>query len=460
MRTPSHNSIIIKEEELRLVRRPDSKRWQAHYKIGDSKLWIRRATGTSDLIKATALAERFYMKAVFDHEEGRPIHSRKFKAVAITVLNRLLEEIKAGTGKPSHQDYVSAIKLYLIEFYGSYNIDRITPAVINEFHVWRKNKLGRELSASAQSNHNAAFNHIMDEAILLGYMTEYMRPATKNTGAENDRRAEFSHGELEHLQSLMAKWVLDGRTTRTRMIRALVQIYVPFMAATGMRPGTEAEFMEWRHIDVEMHLGAPVLHIRIQKGKRGARNFIAHNSCWLLLERLRQLNPDLKDMTLQKVLAAKLPVLVFQLEDGTQPDSFNKPFKLILEEAGMLACPTTGKERSLYSLRHYYATQRLLENVPINELAEQMGTSIPMITKHYSHLTSLMKAAQFAGKVDGSQGGEQAQIEALMRASVANDNVMSLVELATGLCLPLVVQSFEMKNDLEERLKPKSQPNI
>jgi integrase len=99
MRTPSHNSIIIKEEELRLVRRPDSKRWQAHYKIGDSKLWIRRATGTSNLIKATALAERFYMKAVFDHKEGRPIHSRKFKAVAITVLNRLLEEIKVGTSR-------------------------------------------------------------------------------------------------------------------------------------------------------------------------------------------------------------------------------------------------------------------------------------------------------------------------------------------------------------------------
>ena len=59
------------------------------------------------------------------------------------------------------------------------------------------------------------------------------------------------------------------------------------MAATGMRPGTEAEFLEWRHIDVEIRDGQPVLHFRLQRGKRGARNFVAHNSCWLLLERLR-----------------------------------------------------------------------------------------------------------------------------------------------------------------------------
>jgi integrase len=72
------------------------------------------------------------------------------------------------------------------------------------------------------------------------------------------------------------------------------------MAATGMRPGTEAEFLEWRHIDVEIRDGKPVLHSRLQKGKRGARNFVAHNSCWLLLEKLRMSSPDLSIMTLKK----------------------------------------------------------------------------------------------------------------------------------------------------------------
>jgi len=98
----------------------------------------------------------------------------------------------------------------------------------------------------------------------------------------------------------------------------------------------------------------------------------------------------------------------------------------------------------------------------------KIGSLVPKNSLYQRELTNIgevwKKAQSGSPKLliypDGSQGGEQAQIEALMRASVANDNVMSLVELATGLCLPLVVQSFEMKNDLEERLKPKSQPNI
>ena len=45
------------------------------------------------------------------------------------------------------------------------------------------------------------------------------------------------------------------------------------------------------------------MHFRLQRGKRGARNFVAHNSCWLLLERLRQLSPDLAGMTLGEDLA-------------------------------------------------------------------------------------------------------------------------------------------------------------
>jgi integrase len=120
----------------------------------------------------------------------------------------------------------------------------------------------------------------------------------------------------------------------------------------------------------------------------------------------------------------------------------------------LLNCPVTSKERSLYSLRHYYATQRLLEGIPIHDLAEQMGTSVLMITKHYSHLTPLMKAKQFAGVVDpNAVGGEAAQIRAIMAAQLANNNIMSLVQMGTGLSISLVAQSSELKDDFESRLK-------
>lgn len=454
MRIVSSETVVIKPELLRLVRRDDSKKWQVHYKIDGIKTWFRRSVSTTDLDTAIKLAERMWMKATFDHEEGRPIISKKFKPVAEIVLHRMEAEVKAQTAKPSTRDYISAIKLYLIPFYGNYNIDGIKPAVISEFHTWRREKVGRELSGSAQNNHNAAFNLIMDEAIERGYMTEYQRPTTKNTGADSDRRAEFSHEELEALMTYAPVFIDNGRTARTKMIRELLAIYVPFMAATGMRAGTEAEYLEWRHIDVEVRDGQPILHFRLQRGKRGARNFVAHNSCWLLLERLRQLSPDLRSMTLEEVLKKRVAKRLFRLSDGSVPDNWNKPFRQWLEDSQLLNCPVTSKERSLYSLRHYYATQRLLEGIPIHDLAEQMGTSVLMITKHYSHLTPLMKAKQFAGVVDpNAVGGEAAQIRAIMAAQLANNNIMSLVQMGTGLSISLVAQSSELKDDFESRLK-------
>ncbi len=453
MRIPHSETVVVKPELIRLVRRVDSKKWQVHYKLENVKTWFRRSTDSTDIKEATKIAERIWMKATFDHEEGRPITSKKFKNVSDIVLQRLLAEIEAGTAKPSARDYVSAIKLYLVPFYGNYNIDGVKPAVISEFHIWRRNKVGRELSGSAQNNHNAALNLIFEEAIERGYMTAYERPQLKNTGGDSDRRAEFNQEELETLMASVPKFISDGRTLRTRMIRELLSIYVPFMAATGMRPGTEAEFLEWRHIDVEIRDGQPVLHFRLQKGKRGPRNFVAHNSCWLLLERLRQLSPDLSDMTLEAVLKKRVPKLLFRLSDGTVPDNWNKPFRQWLEDTELLNCPVTNKERSLYSLRHYYATQRLLEGIPIHDLAEQMGTSVLMITRHYSHLTPLMKAKQFAGVVDETASSEATQIKAIMAAQMANSNIMNLVQMGTGLIMPLVVQSAKLTDDFEHRLK-------
>jgi integrase len=456
MRVPSSQTIVVRPEQIRLTRRENSKKWQVHYKIDGIKTWFRKSVQTADVDKAVQLAERLWMKATFEHEEGRPVISKKFKPVAEVVLRRLEEEIKAGTAKPIAKDYVSAINLYLIPYYGNFNVDNIKPVTVSQFHVWRKEKVGRELSGSAQNNHNAAFNLVMDEAVQRGYLSDYHRPSTKNTGAESDRRAEFSHEELETLLKYSPKFIEDGRTDRTKMIRqVLAQAYVPFLAATGIRAGTESENLEWRHIDVEVVNGQPVLHIRLQQGKLGPRNFVAHNSCWRILEVMRQISPDLKDTPLEEVLKQRVAQKVFRLSDGSVPDNWNKPFRQMLEDSNLLKSPVTDKERSLYSLRHYYATQRLLEGIPIHDLAQQMGTSVLMIQKHYSHLTPLMKATQFAGSLSTDGSAESAEIKAIMSAQMVNNNILSLVQLGTTMTTPLVVQSQPLTNDFENRLKVK-----
>jgi integrase len=89
---------------------------------------------------------------------------------------------------------------------------------------------------------------------------------------------------------------------------------------------------------------------------------------------------------------------VFALPDGTVSKNLDQTFRRFLEETGLLVCPVTQQNRTLYSLRHTYATFALInDGMDIHVLARNMGTSIPMIELHYNHLQPRMKKDMLSG---------------------------------------------------------------
>ena len=79
------------------------------------------------------------------------------------------------------------------------------------------------------------------------------------------------------------------------------------------------------------------------------------------------------------------------------PTSMHTSFELLLKDTGMRVDPTTGKNRSLYSLRHCYATMSLMDGqMDMHTLAKQMGTSVGMLEQHYSKMTATMAADRLA----------------------------------------------------------------
>ncbi len=84
------------------------------------------------------------------------------------------------------------------------------------------------------------------------------------------------------------------------------------------------------------------------------------------------------------------------MADGHQPLRIDGTFKKLMRDSG-LAMSQDGQMRTLYSLRHTYATLELLENkTDIHTLAKQMGNSAAMIERHYSKLTPTMAAEKLA----------------------------------------------------------------
>ena len=115
-----------------------------------------------------------------------------------------------------------------------------------------------------------------------------------------------------------------------------------------------------------------------------------------VLKRLHARQTDLKHISFEDLFAERVPQLLFRFADGYQPPSMNGTFRRLMRDTGLLK-NTEGQTRTLYSLRHTYATFELLrQSTDIHTLSKQMGNSAAMIEKHYSKLTATMAADKLA----------------------------------------------------------------
>jgi hypothetical protein len=181
-------------------------------------------------------------------------------------------------------------------------------------------------------------------------------------------------------------------------MRHLLRDYILILANTGMRHGTEAENLCWKHISLFEDKGLKYLEMSVT-GKTGRRDIICRAGTINYLKRIQSRCPDIADMSFEQLIKSKLDVPVFRLPDGTASANLRQTFKIFMKDTGLLTCPRTGQDRTLYSLRHTYATFSLLnDGMEVHTLAVQMGTSILMIERHYSHLTPRLKKEMLTGK--------------------------------------------------------------
>jgi integrase len=131
-------------------------------------------------------------------------------------------------------------------------------------------------------------------------------------------------------------------------------------------------------------------------GKTGGRWLIAKHGAVAVLERLHSRQQDLAGLSFETTLQTRVPQRVFRFSTGYQPVSLNGTFRRLMRDAGLLKS-SEGQNRTLYSLRHTYATLAMLRGeVDIHTLAKQMGNSAAVIERHYSKLTATMAAERLA----------------------------------------------------------------
>jgi integrase len=156
-----------------------------------------------------------------------------------------------------------------------------------------------------------------------------------------------------------------------------------------MRHGTESKGIQWRHCEWHEALGVRYMRIYVS-GNTGPRWLIGKHELAAVLQRRHQAQVVLKECEFDSILGRESQC-VFQLQNALPVRFFNDKFAELIKFA-KLTEDRAGQSRTLYSLRHTYATQALLGGTHIHTLAKQMGTSVRMLELHYSKLTATMAA--------------------------------------------------------------------
>ncbi len=429
MPEPKETTYTLIERALIVYRRERSGIWQCRYKVDG--VWQRASTKESDLKKAQARAHELRMEAEIRRRSNLPVITRKFRDVARLAVERLEHEIAVGKGKRSYTDYIRVINDYLIPILGKKAITSIDYQALDELNIKRAELMEKVPTQSTMLTHNAALNRVFDEAVIRGFLTDANKPKLEATGKKSERRAAFDMTELRALLANFDDWIDAARTAQSKEMRQLMRDYVDVLLDTGARPGKELLNLQWRQIKFAMkptlkptgeidntdstddeheEIELPNLNRSVEmvvSGKTGTRTIVGMLRTVKALERIAERNYQREDNDeegsitdpFKKLTMPTNTDFVFRTKSKEEQTSWQKMFESYLKEHNLLIDPITGNKRVFYSLRHTYATLALTnDQVPIHTLATQMGTSVLMIERHYSHLKVVQAIDQLRGE--------------------------------------------------------------
>lgn len=399
----SEKTVHILEGQATLFQRPTSPVWHVRYKVHGK--WERQTTKCEDLREAKQKATDLVLDARFKEKHDLPIVNKRVKSVAKLTIRRLNDLIASGRGKATYKTYIQAIEKYVVPLLGNHNIDKIDNAVLAKFEKQRIEIMGKTPSASVINNHNSALNQVFDEALERGYMSKFQVPLLRNDGIKTERRPDFSLDEYKQVYKNLRKWERDARKGNETLLRGVLREYILVLANTGIRAGTEAMNLKWKHVTHFEEKGVKYLAMHVN-GKTGVREVIARHSTAHYLNRLRCRKAGWEQGSFEDFLKQGKDEYVFRVDGKDMSNTFGKMFARFLLRYELLHDRNTGKERTLYSLRHYYATMALTyERMSIYTLSKHMGTSVKMIEDHYGHVLLRKKAHQIAGGGIGKDKG-------------------------------------------------------
>ena len=356
-------------------------KWQMRIKVPESTKYVRQSTKCSDLEKAKEVAIERYWKIKLQIKNNIPVFNKTFSEICKELTRDIEDKVKRGDiATKTGTVQISNINRYYIPFFGTKPIASISQATVDDYWNWRMDYWKDKTPKAATLHHEAnILNMVFEKAIKQGALQYHLKPDHKPPVKKVvGRRSELSREEYKKLARYMTNWMLKNKSRYVVYARARLRYMIKVAVNSGMRP-PEMYNLTWADYSKQSEDGMEWTELRVHgKGKKHT-----------IMCSIRVFN-DLEHWKMDSFYT-KPDDYVFAGWDGKRPDSLNNAFKDLLTQAG-IPLSYQNEPRTLYSLRHTYATFQLRSGVDINDLSDNMDTGIDMIKKHYGHVKGADKA--------------------------------------------------------------------
>ena len=372
--------------------------------------YLTRSLKTNKIGDARKLAVRFLHETEFKQKEGLPLtqiamtqlideyvafRQKQYEQSLLVTPNA---NTKGGTSIHMLRQIKRVVKFWR-EYCGNTAVDKIDNAILQNYILWRKDYY--HLMPAEQRPKNSKLNPtdktlqweltlgktLLKYAHERGYRGNNQLPTYTLKGVKKIVRPAFTLQDYWTLIKGMRKWINEAPTEWQKYPRLLLRDYVLILSNSGMRVG-EANNLEWRDIvPFTDTLGRENYHFMVN-GKTGKRQVTARTNAVRYIRRLIARNPT-PDPT----------GYVFKMRKGGKVVTLIDQFQTVLRLAGILE-NRDGERYTLYSLRHFYAMQALgrKKALPVWDIAQNMGTSVPIIQNYYGkHSQSAEQATRLGG---------------------------------------------------------------
>jgi integrase len=394
------------------------------YKGEGTRKYIHRSLKTRQLAEARKSAIKFFYEIEFRKDEDLPLQQTTFNNVIDEYVRlRQLQYDRAQLDKinTSRQEQTSIYMLRQIkrvvkfwrEYCGKKAVDKIDNAVLKDYVPWRKDYYHRmdEKDRPKNSSLNPADKTIEWEVTLAktllkfaderGYRGRIALPTWRFKSEKRIVRPAFTSPEMARIYKHFRTWIraVPVMDAERRWNREMLRDYVNILAKSGMRVGEANNLLESDVIEFKDDLGRTNYQFNV-KGKTGSRVVIPRVTARGFIARVMQRNkmqPHYKGKVKMRRKTENKDKWFFRMLDGNPVITLIDQFQACLKDLG-IEQNRYGEVYALYSLRHFYAVRMLQKNVPVWDIARNMGTSVQNIEMYYGRsATAGAKATVLGG---------------------------------------------------------------